>query len=118
MQKWRSSAGDRHFFLYTASTDMKKWTMRFRQIDKARFEELRNGIKAIETRAASVKYQPIMVDDEIKFVCGRDSFTKTIAKKYHWPSVDVMVKEIPFKKVMPAVNSIEEMKKRYSSYPG
>ena len=29
-----------------------------------------------------------------------------------------MVKEIPFKQIMPSVDSVEEMKKAYASYPG
>ncbi|MBI2109422.1 MAG: hypothetical protein HYT93_04615 [Parcubacteria group bacterium] len=91
---------------------------RFRKVDKARFEELKSGAKEIETRAATVKYQSIAIGDRIKFVCGEDSFSKIVNKKYHWPSIEAMVKEIPFKKIMPHVESVEEMKKMYVSYPG
>jgi ASC-1-like (ASCH) protein len=97
---------------------MKTWTLIFREVDKDRFEEMRSGVKVIETRAATPKYQPTAIGDEVKFVCGNDSFTRVISKKYQWLSVDEMVKEVPFKKVMPNVDSIEEMKKVYSSYPG
>lgn len=97
---------------------MKTWTLVFREVDKDRFEEMRSGIKVIETRAATPKYRSIAVGDEIKFTCAGDSFYKTISKKYHWPSVDEMVEEMPFKEIMPNVNSVEEMKKVYSSYPG
>ena len=60
---------------------MKTWTLRFRAIDKKNFEELRSGIKAVETRAASVKYQPIKKGDVLIFTCGKDRFSKTITKR-------------------------------------
>lgn len=96
---------------------MKTYTLKFRAVDKINFENVRNGVKAIETRAATTKYQPIAVGDTLVFSCDGEKFSKTITKKYHWPSVDAMVEEIDFKKVMPTVNSVEEMKKRYASYP-
>lgn len=97
---------------------MKTWTLIFREIDKERFKEIRSGVKTIETRAATPKYQPAEIGDEIKFVCGGDSFSRLISKKYQWSSVDEMVKEISFKKVMPNASSAKEMKRVYSSYPG
>ena len=42
---------------------------------------------------------------------------KKIVKKFHWPSIDAMVKEIDFKKIMPSVESVDEMKKIYVTYP-
>lgn len=95
---------------------MKNWTLRFRAIDNDNFEEVKNGIKSIETRAGTIKYQPIEVGDTLTFVCGKDRCTKKIVKKFHWPSIDVMVKEINFKKIMPFVKSVDEMKKAYMSY--
>jgi ASC-1-like (ASCH) protein len=96
---------------------MRSFTLKFRAVDKVNFENVRSGIKSIETRAATVRYQPIEVGDELVFSCDGDSFSKKVAKKYHWPSIDAMVKEIDFKKVMPKVDSVEEMRKRYASYP-
>ncbi|MDB5266443.1 MAG: hypothetical protein JWN89_258 [Parcubacteria group bacterium] len=96
---------------------MKTWTLRFRAKDKKNFEEVRSGLKEYETRAGTIKYRPIEVGDELVFVCDRDRFSKMIVQKYSWPDVDTMVKEIPFKKIMPSVSSLEEMKKAYASYP-
>ena len=93
------------------------WTLRFRVVDKDNFDEVRNGLKHIETRAGTPKYQDIAVGDTLTFVCGPERLVKRVVKKYHWPSVDAMVEEVDFKKVMPSVGSIEEMKKVYSSYP-
>jgi ASC-1-like (ASCH) protein len=78
---------------------MKNWTLRFRQEDRINFEEVRSGIKEYETRAASVKYVPIVEGDILTFVCGDDKFTKKIVKRFHWKDIDSMVKEIPLKKL-------------------
>lgn len=96
---------------------MKNYTLIFRAVDKGNFEKIRNGLKSIETRAATIKYQPIEVGDTLTFVCDDERFTKKIIKKFHWPSIDAMVEEVDFKRVMPAVESVEEMKKEYASYP-
>ncbi len=96
---------------------MKIWTLRLRAKDVSIFEEIRSGIKEYETRAATIRYQPIQEGDTLIFVCGKDRFSKKISMKFHWPDIDSMVKEIPFKKIMPSVSSIDEMKKIYGSYP-
>lgn len=96
---------------------MKNWTLRFRAVDKENFEEARDGIKSIETRAGTVRYQPIEVGDALTFVCGKDRYVKKIIRKFHWPSIDAMVKEVDFKRIMPPVWSVDEMKKKYASYP-
>lgn len=64
-----------------------------------------------------MKYQLVTVGDTLIFVCGQDRLVKKVVKRFHWPSVDAMVAEIDFKKVMPNVGSVVEMKKVYSSYP-
>ncbi|MCR4274920.1 MAG: hypothetical protein NUW02_02625 [Candidatus Campbellbacteria bacterium] len=96
---------------------MTSHALRLRQTDTGIFEEVRSGLKSIETRAGTPRHQNIKVGDELIFVCGKNRFSKKVTKIYHWPSVDGMVKEIPFKKVMPSISSIEEMKKIYNSYP-
>jgi ASC-1-like (ASCH) protein len=96
---------------------MKNWTLRFRAVDKKNFDELKSGVKSIETRAGTVKYQPVEVGDTLTFVCGQERCVKKVAKRYHWPSIDAMVKDIDFKKVMPSVGSVAEMEKTYASYP-
>lgn len=96
---------------------MKNWTLRFRAVDKDNFDEVRNGIKSIETRAGTVKYQPIAAGDTLTFVCGQEQCVKKVVRIFHWPSIDAMIKEIDFKKIMPLVDSVEEMKKVYAGYP-
>ncbi len=97
---------------------MKNYTLRFRAVDKDNFDEVKIGAKSVETRAATVKYQPIEAGDTLTFVCGEERLVKKITKRFHWPSIDAMVKEVDHKKVMPSVESVAEMKKIYASYPG
>lgn len=79
---------------------------------------MRSGLKSIETRAATIKYQPIQKGDTITFVCGKDRFVKEIAAVSHFTTPEEMVKKLPLQKIMPMATSLEEMKKRYYSYPG
>ena|SRR3989338_7942986 len=95
---------------------MKNWTLRFRAVDRNNFEEVKNGIKIIETRAGTIKYGHIEVEDTLTFTCGKERIVKKVVRKFHWASIDAMVKEIDFRKIMPSVNSIDEMKKKYASY--
>lgn len=97
---------------------MKNWTLRFRVIDKQNFDEIKQGRKLIETRAGTIKYQPIRVGDMLTFVCGQERCVKKISKRFHWSSIDAMLKEVDLKKIMPLVRSVEEMKKSYASYSG
>src|SRR5438552_2905115 len=96
---------------------MKTISLIFREVDRQGFEDVRSGLKAIETRAAKPKYRVVEIGDKIEFVCGEDRFTKRIIKKYVWANIDEMVAEVPFKKIMPRIESVEEMRKAYASYP-
>lgn len=96
---------------------MKTYNLKFRVVDKKSFEDLRKGIKAVETRAASLKYQSIEVGDILVFSCGKDKFSKIITKKNHYKSILSMLKKIQFKRIMPDAKSIKEVEKSYYSYP-
>lgn len=96
---------------------MKTWTMRFREVDMARFEEIRRGEKSIETRAATVKYRPIAKGDRLIFACGSERIEKAIRDVRHFDTVEAMLENLPLEKIMPDVTSIEDVKKRYASYP-
>jgi ASC-1-like (ASCH) protein len=87
----------------------------FREVDRARFDEVRNGPKEIETRAAGGKYEHIKAGDELTFSCGSDTFTKKVVQAYHWPSLEVMLAEVPLGRVMPDLTTIEQVKERYAS---
>lgn len=97
---------------------MKNWTLVFRAVDKASFEDLKSGVKSLETRAATPKYQKVEVGDQFTFTCAEDSFSKTVTKKQHWPSLEAMFAEIPFKRVSPDLDTVEAAIARYYTYPG
>lgn len=97
---------------------MKSVTLRLRASDKQVFEDIRTGLKEIETRAATVKYQGIREGDTLTFSCAGERFSKKVMRVYRWPSIDAMASEVAFRKVMPRAASVEAMKAAYASYPG
>ena len=96
---------------------MKNWTVRFRAVDRARFEEVRSGRKKYETRAATVKYEPMTEGDTITFVCGKERFQKVIVRKYHFKTVIGMLRKLPLQRIMPDVKTLADVKARYATYP-
>lgn len=97
---------------------MRTWTLRFRVKDMDNFGEIREGLKRIETRAATLKYQKIQKDDSLMFVCGTKRLTKRVTKVSHFKSITAMLKTLPMRSIMPSVHSIKDMRKAYYSYPG
>ena len=96
---------------------MKKWILRCRVKDKTIFEAIKQGIKTIETRAATDKYRKIKIGDILIFVCGKEKLKKEVQQINYFGSIESMVNTIDFKKIMPSINSIKEMKKIYYSFP-
>jgi ASC-1-like (ASCH) protein len=97
---------------------MKKHTIRFRAVDKNNFDEIKNGSKSVETRAATEKYQKIKSGDSFVIVCGKSRMNKTIKRARHFRTISALIKTVGLKKVMPDVSTIEEAKRRWNSYPG
>jgi ASC-1-like (ASCH) protein len=97
---------------------MSRHDIEFREVDRKRFEEIRDGVKRIETRAAAEKYLSVKEGDELVFRCGDDSFVKRVGRVYRWPSIEAMAEEVPLADVIPSAASMEETRARYASYPG
>jgi ASC-1-like (ASCH) protein len=96
---------------------MKTHRVVFRAVDRAKFDDVRRGVKTIETRAGTPKYQNIEAGDELLFVCGKDSFTKRITAVKHFDSLDAMFDELPLKSIMPWANTRAEAYQTYYSFP-
>ncbi len=96
---------------------MVKHNLKIRQIDRVVFDAIKNGQKFIETRAVANKYRKIQEGDILVFVCGDEKLEKSVEKVDIYKSIDDVVKVIDFKSVMPFVDSIDEMKKVYFSFP-
>ena len=98
-------------------TKPKKIILRFRIVDRDSFDEIRDGLKTVETRAASIRYRDIKKGDIIIIVCGKQRITKQVKRARHFKTIEIMLKTIPLKKIMPSVKSIIEVRKVYYSYP-
>lgn len=96
---------------------MKKHILRIRKVDKFVFDSIKENKKTIETRAATNKLKKIEVGDFLIFICNNEKLEKEVKKVKLYKTIDQMVKEIDFKKIMPFVDSIDEMKKVYFSFP-
>ncbi len=96
---------------------MKKNTLRIRQVDKFVFDSIKDGQKTIETRAATNRYRKIKQGDILVFSCIGEKLEKEIEKVDYFKSIDEMLKTVDFKKIMPFVDSVEEMKQVYYSFP-
>ena len=97
---------------------MKTYTLRFRAIDKKNFDELKKGLKSVETRAATVRYNAVQKGDVLVIVCGKARIEKKIKRVRHFASIAALTKAIPYKKINPSARSIAEVVKMYYGYPG
>ncbi len=96
---------------------MKKHSLKIRQVDKVFFGAIKEGRKTIESRAAINAYRKIKEGDILVFVCGNEKLEKKVKKVEYYKTIEEMTKTIDFKKIMPFVDSIEQMKKVYFSFP-
>ncbi|SRR6266550_2693160 len=97
---------------------MKKITLRFREVDRDKFDDVKNGLKTVETRAATSRYKDIQAGDLLIVVCGKDRIEKTVVASKHFDSVEAMLKECNLKQILPSANSVEDAYKMYYSFPG
>lgn len=97
---------------------MKQHILKIRAVDKDFFIFLRDGIKTIETRTATPKYQKIKEGDFLIFVCGNKKLKKKVKKVHLLGSVDKLLERFDFKKIMPHTSSKKEAKKIWHSFPG
>ena len=97
---------------------LKTWTLRFRVVDRDNFLEVKKGLKTIETRAATDKYRAIKRGDIIIFVCGKSRIKRIVKSVKIFRTITSMTNTIPFRRIMPSVDSIDNMRNAYYGYPG
>ena len=97
---------------------MKKIILRFRAVDKDNFNEIKDGLKTVETRAATIRYTNIQKGDVLVIVCGKQRINKEVKRVRQFKTIESMFKAIPFKKIMPSIHSADDARKIYYSYPG
>lgn len=96
---------------------IKKVILRFRVIDRDNFNEIKNGLKTVETRAATIRYRNINKGDIVIIVCGKQRIIKQVKRVRHFKTIESMLKNISLKKIMPSVKSVVDAYKIYYSYP-
>lgn len=92
--------------------------VKFRAVDRDKYEQIVNGIKTIETRAGTVKYTDLMPGDRLMLVCGKDKSAKTISFVKHYDSIANMLEELPLNQILPNASDIDEAIRIYNSFPG
>ena len=96
---------------------MAKYVLKIRKVDSKFLDLIRSGQKTIETRAAIKKYQKIKVSDVLRFVCGKKSIEKKVLEIQHFKTINVLLKNLDLKKIMPHVSSPDQAKKIWFSFP-
>lgn len=99
-------------------TNPKKIILRFRVVDRDNFNEIKDGLKTVETHAASTRYRDIKKGNILVIVCGKQRITKLVKRVRRFKTIESMLKTIPLKKIMPSVKSAADVHKVYYSYPG
>lgn len=97
---------------------MKNYRLVIRKVDRHVFDEIADGRKSIETRAATDKYKHVSTGDLLTFTCEGELLTKTVTSVDHYKSIDDMYKLIPVSKVLPSASNVDEAKRIHFSFPG
>jgi len=92
--------------------------LRFREVDRDKFNDIILGRKTIETRAATVKYRKIQQRDNLVIVCGNDRIVKQVKRIERYESLEETFKNINFNKILPNAGSVDMAMKIYNSFPG
>lgn len=96
----------------------KHLSLSFRAVDRDKFDQIVNGIKTIETRAATVKYQDLSPGDTIRFSCDKQRIGKTISFVRYYSSIEEMLEDLPLDKILPDVTDLDGALKVYYGFPG
>lgn len=96
----------------------KKIILRFRAVNRSFFEAIKNGKKKVETRAATVKYKDIQQGDIVKFVCGKERFSRTVRSAEVFKSINALLKIHALNDIMPDAQSKKDLEEAYYSFPG
>ena len=97
---------------------MSEYCLVIREQDRNVFDDIVQGRKIIETRAATPKYQSVRVGDWFTFVCGPDSVSKSIAGIAWYENIDDLYEHVSVEKVLPSAGSIEAAKRIHLGFPG
>lgn len=96
---------------------MKTHVLRFNQVNRQIFEEIKSGKKKVETRAGSSKYSNIQKGDVLKFICGKNSFEKEVSKVINFKTISALLKKYKPEQINPTLTTKKETEEMYYSFP-
>lgn len=96
---------------------MSKVVLNIREVNRNIFNMIKSGKKTIETRAATRKFNKIIVGDSLIFKCGKDRLEKEVLDKHTFKSIDDLLKTLDLKEIMPHLTSAKEAKNVWYSFP-
>lgn len=96
---------------------MDKHILKIRAVDKDIFVAIRDGVKTIETRAATPKYQNVKVGDELEIRCAKEKLVKVVKAIQHYDSVESIYHSADFSQVMPGVTTLDGAKQVLYAFP-
>jgi ASC-1-like (ASCH) protein len=97
---------------------MPNYRLVIREQDRHVFDEIVDGRKSIETRAATGKYAGVKTGDTLVFTCGTATVTKTVVSAAHYNDLDDLYNHLSLGKILPSARSVEEAKQIHLSFPG
>jgi len=84
--------------------------------DEPWFSFIRKGIKPVEGRKNSPKYQKIRVDDLIDFSNGKEHFRVIVTEIRSYASLEEYLNDVTVEKALPNVSSFEDAVKIYHQW--
>lgn len=96
----------------------KSHTLPFAKDNLETWKLIKNGKKAVETRAGGPKYIGIQTGDTLIFSCLGKKFSKTITKVSHFKTISAMLKKYKPSEINPNVSTAKELQVMYDSFPG
>lgn len=74
--------------------------------DEPWFSLIRQGVKPVEGRKNSPKYQKIQPRDLINFLHAKESFLARVLEVRRYPSLEAYLEDVTFQKALPNVSSL------------
>jgi ASC-1-like (ASCH) protein len=80
------------------------------------FSLIRQGVKPVEGRKNSPKYQHIRPGDTIQFINGEDNFLARVIEIKSYISLEAYLQDVTVEKALPGVKELEEATKIYQQW--
>ncbi len=91
--------------------------LKFRKENKDIFDAILNGVKKIETRAGTAKYEKVKVRESIVFSCGKERFKKKVLSVEKFKTIEALVKKYKPLTINPNCKTLKELTAMYMSFP-